>query len=128
MFQKGDNSSCCSSYADPEAAVRNRFLRSIRPAALLKKTLAQVFSCEFCEISMNTFFKEHFLDHCFLKSNLCCNKKNGLVKSLSQKLTLVQFPTKVRPWRYKKKPHNLLYYSTFRAPSFQDNFYHNLVH
>ena len=24
-----------------------------------KKTLAQVFSCEFCEISKNTFFIEH---------------------------------------------------------------------
>ena len=31
-----------------------------RPATLLKKeTLAQVFSCEFCEISKNTFFTEH---------------------------------------------------------------------
>ena len=30
------------------------------PATLLKKEiLAQVFSCEFCEISKNTFFKEH---------------------------------------------------------------------
>ena len=29
---------------------------SLRPATLLKKeTLAQVFSCEFCEISKNTF-------------------------------------------------------------------------
>ena len=24
-----------------------------------KETLAQVFSCEFCEISKNTFFREH---------------------------------------------------------------------
>ena len=24
-----------------------------------KETLAQVFSCEFCEISKNTFFTEH---------------------------------------------------------------------
>ena len=31
-----------------------------RPATLLKKeTLAQVFSCEFCEIFKNTFFTEH---------------------------------------------------------------------
>ena len=29
------------------------------PATLLKKTLAQVFSCEFSEISKNTFFTEH---------------------------------------------------------------------
>ena len=27
--------------------------------SLLKETLAQVFSCEFCEISTNTFFTEH---------------------------------------------------------------------
>ena len=31
-----------------------------RPATLLKKeTLAQMFSCEFCEISKNTLFQEH---------------------------------------------------------------------
>ena len=31
-----------------------------RPATLLKKqTLVQVFSCEFCKISKNTFFTEH---------------------------------------------------------------------
>ena len=35
----------------------NKFT-GLRPACitLLKKTLAQVFSCEFCEISKNTFF------------------------------------------------------------------------
>ena len=27
----------------------------LRPATLLKKRLAQLFSCEFCEISKNTF-------------------------------------------------------------------------
>ena len=31
----------------------------LRLATLLKKTLAQVFSCDFCEISNNTFFTEH---------------------------------------------------------------------
>ena len=31
----------------------------LRPATLLKKSLAQVFSYEFCEISKNTFFTEH---------------------------------------------------------------------
>ena len=30
-----------------------------RPAALLKRTLAKVFSCEFCKILKNTFFTEH---------------------------------------------------------------------
>ena len=32
----------------------------LRPATLLKKRLTQVFFCEFCEISKNTFF---FIDH-----------------------------------------------------------------
>ena len=31
----------------------------LRAATLLKKTLAQVFSCELCEISKNNFFTEH---------------------------------------------------------------------
>ena len=31
----------------------------LRPAALFKKSMAQVFSCEFCEISKNTFLTEH---------------------------------------------------------------------
>ena len=35
-------------------------LAGLRPATLLKKeNLVQVFSCEFCEISKNTFFTEH---------------------------------------------------------------------
>ena len=33
--------------------------KSIRPATLLKKTLAQVFSCEIYEISKIIFFAEH---------------------------------------------------------------------
>ena len=30
-------------------------VEGLRPASLLKDTLTQVFSCEFCEISKNTF-------------------------------------------------------------------------
>ena len=33
--------------------------KDLRPATLLKKTLIQVFSCEFCKIFTNTFFIEH---------------------------------------------------------------------
>ena len=33
--------------------------KDLRPATLLKKTLIQVFSCEFCTIFTNTFFIEH---------------------------------------------------------------------
>ena len=38
------------------------WITQIRPEAATrceKETLAQVFSCEFCEISKNTFFPEH---------------------------------------------------------------------
>ena len=39
----------------------NKILEAWRPATLFKKmTLAQVFSCEFCEISKTLFFIEHF--------------------------------------------------------------------
>ena len=31
----------------------------LRPATIKKDTLAQVFFCEFCKISKNTFFTEH---------------------------------------------------------------------
>ena len=31
----------------------------LRPATLLKRSLAQVFSCEYCETSKNTFFTKH---------------------------------------------------------------------
>ena len=37
--------------------------RSLRPAK--KQSLAQVFSCEFCGISKNTFFTEHLLATAF---------------------------------------------------------------
>ena len=33
--------------------------RGLRPATILKKTLAQVLSCEFCETCKNPFSKEH---------------------------------------------------------------------
>ena len=33
----------------------------LRTAALLKKTLTQLFFCEFCEIFKNIFFTEHLL-------------------------------------------------------------------
>ena len=36
------------------------FVRFTKSLTLSKKRLAQVFSCEFCEISQNTFSAEHF--------------------------------------------------------------------
>ena len=35
------------------------FFNKVAGLGLKKETLAQVFSYEFCEISMNTFFTEH---------------------------------------------------------------------
>ena len=37
----------------------------LRPATLLRETLAQVFSCEFCEISKNTYSYRTPLGDCF---------------------------------------------------------------
>ena len=33
-------------------------LQALRTATLLKKTLTQVFSCEYCEIFKNTYYEE----------------------------------------------------------------------
>ena len=50
----------------------------LRPVTLSKKTLAEVFPCEFCEISKSTFLTEYFwttasgqssLIRCFCESN-----------------------------------------------------------
>ena len=52
----------------PDVFCKKGFLRNFakfigkhlcRPGTLFKKRLAPVFSCEFCEISKNTFFTEH---------------------------------------------------------------------
>ena len=40
----------------------------LRLAILLKKTLAQVFSCEFCKISKNTFI---YRTHVIAASEMC---------------------------------------------------------
>ena len=51
------------------------------PATLLKKeNLAQVFSCEFCEISKNTFSTEHLLTSA---SVLCIRFKPMVVESIA---------------------------------------------
>ena len=39
------------------------------PMPIKKETLAQVFSCEFCEISQNTFFTEHLWTTASISSN-----------------------------------------------------------
>ena len=39
---------------------RFSFLIKLQASSLRLQTLTQMFSCEFCEISKNTFFTEHF--------------------------------------------------------------------
>ena len=52
------NDKFCKRSSRPRCSMKKGVLR--RPAALLKKeALAQVFSCDFREISKNTFFTEH---------------------------------------------------------------------
>ena len=48
---------------EAEAATRGVLWEKVFLEAcnLQKETLAQVFSCEFCEISKNTFFTDHLL-------------------------------------------------------------------
>ena len=49
-------------FRGPELKLPERFSFIKRPEAcnfIKKETLAQVFSCEFCKISKNTFFTEH---------------------------------------------------------------------
>ena len=41
--------------------------------AIKKETLAQLFSCEFCEISKNAFFTEHLRTTASAKTHICCN-------------------------------------------------------
>ena len=52
----------------------------LRPATLLKKRLAQLFSCKFCGISNNTFFTEHLCatasEDTHTINNVCLQKKN----------------------------------------------------
>ena len=42
-----------------KSALKNK-VACLRPVIIKKETLAQVFSCEFCEIFKNTFLTEHF--------------------------------------------------------------------
>ena len=52
--------SCCSIYLVGDLDQGNEDLQEQLPEVFCEKTLAQVFSCEFCKISKNTFFTEHF--------------------------------------------------------------------
>ena len=46
---------------------------ALRPAILLKKTLAQVFSCEFCEVYKTTFFHRTLVVAASVKYNFMLN-------------------------------------------------------
>ena len=61
-----------------------------------KETLAHVFSCEFCEISKNTFFTEHL------------RVTRSLLKALIETALLV-FAKKINP--YSKRNENLISFS-----------------
>ena len=44
-----------------------------------KESLEPVFSCEFCEISKNTFFVEHLRATAFEATNICNNKQGKMI-------------------------------------------------
>ena len=57
------NASHSQKQSPERCSVSKGVLRNCSPQAcnfIKKKTLAQVFSCESCEISKNSFFTEHF--------------------------------------------------------------------
>ena len=65
----------------------------LRPEAcnfIKKETLAQVFFCEFCEISKNTFFIEHLWAIASTLSELSCSHSVLLIKRLKL-LMLLRF-------------------------------------
>ena len=49
----------CSQNSQEKTCVRDSILIKLHSSGCKKKTLAQVFSCEFGKISTNTFFTEH---------------------------------------------------------------------
>ena len=69
-----------------KTSVTVSFLIKLQPMAcnfIKKKTLAQVFSCEICEISKNTFFTEHrdcFWNVAFFPGCNDMNIKNNTLK------------------------------------------------
>ena len=77
-------------------------LQAERPATLLKKKLAQVFSCEFCKIPKNTFsYKTPPVAasdiHLFFKSKLMHYQKDGCNNMISLNKTDVQSLTLQNP-------------------------------
>ena len=48
-----------SQNSEENTYVRVSLYQGLKPATLLKQSLAQVFSCEFCGIFKNTFFAEY---------------------------------------------------------------------
>ena len=52
-----------------------------------KETLAQVFFCEFCEISKNTFFTEHLWVKFILEKTFLNYRSSSMKKDISKKFT-----------------------------------------
>ena len=62
-----------------------------------KETLAQVFSCKFCEISKNTFFTEHFRTTASVTPHSVWQKR---AKQPQRKLDLVRNPKFLQKCNY----------------------------
>ena len=71
----------------PEAATRGVLCKKVFLECnfIKKETLAQVFSCEFCEISKNTFFTEHVWATASIKS-VCMSVMLHIYRNLFQNL------------------------------------------
>ena len=63
----------------------------LRPATLLKKTLAHAFTCEFCEISKNTFFTKHLRTTASIKNLFSVKRSAWLYAFTSQNIARRHF-------------------------------------
>ena len=69
-------------------------LIKLQPCNFIKKeSLAQVFSCKFCEVSKNTFFSEHLWPTAFSERSYIWQKMNVLWSPWSVAVFLFQWLT-----------------------------------
>ena len=79
-----------------EAATRSVLLEKVASACNFtkKETLAQVFSCEFCEISWNTFFRN--TEVLLIKTQLVLNRSSKCAKVRFRKNQVLQKKVKTK--------------------------------
>ena len=89
----------------------------LRPEAcnfIKKETLANVFSCEFCEITKNTFFTEHLWTAASLITDIRKSWQN--LEELSPNCCYSRYQTKIAQLRKWKKFYLIMFYMFIYFP------------